>query len=347
MNALLPHPQDIAAGVTRPPAPAAGRGAAGFCVAFVLLPGFDMLALMAGLEPFRRAARQGSGGTVRALLLSVDRAPVPAVQGVAMPVDGGLTDHDDADLTLVIGGEGTEGTLPSVLTGHLRRIWRQGRQVGAVHGGVFALARAGILGGHRFAAHRDHLPVLATHWPDLTPEPTLYCIDRRIVTCAGGVATADLSLRLIHDAMGQTATSDAMQACLITAPRAEDTPQTASVAPRVQTRNPSLHRAIHWIEENFADPDCLKDAVGVAGTSARQLQRLFRIHLGLRPIQYLAEVRLNHARALLTQTEMSVQDVALSCGYNATATFAKLFRERFGVAPSRYSPFRPRALTPA
>lgn len=122
-------------------------------------------------------------------------------------------------------------------------------------------------------------------------------MDRRIVTCAGGIAIADLSLRLIHDSVGQSLAHEAMHACLVTAPRSEDTPQTASVAPRVQTRNPSLHRAVQWIEQNFTDPDCLSQTVEAAGTSARQLQRLFRIHLGLRPIQYLAEIRLNHGLA--------------------------------------------------
>ena len=336
MNALLPLSRDP--GQDTAAAPAADGAA--LTVAFVLLPGFDMLALMAGMEPFRMATRQGRPDRFRAMLLSADRAPVLSAQGVAMPVEGGLSDQTEADLTLVMGGEAADTGLPSVLTGHIRRIWRQGKRVGAVHGGVFALARAGILGGHRFAAHRDHLPALAALWPDLTPEPTLFCIDRRIVTCAGGIATADLSLRLIHDAAGQTLAHDAMQACLITAPRGEDTPQSAAVAPRVQTRNPSLHRAIHWIEQNYADPDCLSQAVEVAGTSARQLQRLFRVHLDLRPIQYLTEVRLNQARALLTQTEMTVQDVALACGYNGTGTFAKLFRDRFGLSPSKYSPFR-------
>lgn len=335
MNAL-PRSCDPEQGTTRA---VSGVRHSAFGVAFVLLPGFDMLALIAGMEPFRVAGRQGGRGAFRLRLLSADRAPVLSAQGIAMPVDGGLSDDAAADLTLVVGGETAEADLPSVLTGHLRRIWRQGRQVGAVHGGIFALARAGILGGHRFAAHRDHLPILATQWPELTPVANLFCLDRRIVTCAGGIAMADLSLRLIHDSAGQAVAHDAMHACLVTSPRGEATPQASPVAQRVQSRNPSLRRAVQWIEQNFADPDCLPKAVSVAGTSARQLQRLFRIHLGLRPIQYLTEVRLNQARILLAQTELPVQDVALACGYNSLGTFTKVFRERFGMSPSRYSPF--------
>lgn len=226
MNALLPRPCAPDLNMPRPAAETPeGRV---LCLAFVLLPGFDMLALMAGTEPFRLAERLGRRGTFRILLLSADRAPVLSAQGVTMSVDGGISDAVEADITLVVGGEAAKASLPSVLTGHLRRIWRQGKRVGAVHGGIFALARAGILGGHRFAAHCDHLPVLAAHWPELTPVATLYCMDRRIVTCAGGIAMADLSLRLIHDSVGQSLAHEAMHACLVTAPRSEDTPQTAS-----------------------------------------------------------------------------------------------------------------------
>lgn len=335
MNAL-PRSRDTGPASTQPLSVARETA---FCVAFVLLPGFDMLALVSGMEPFRVANRVGGRGAFRLLLLSADRAPVLSAQGVSMPVDGGFSDDAAADLTLVVGGEAVEANLPSMLTGHLRRIWRQGRRVGAVHGGIFALAQAGILGGHRFAAHRDHLPVLAAKWPGLTPVANLFCLDRRIVTCAGGIAMADLSLRLIHDSAGQDVAHKAMHACLVTTPRSEATPQAAPVAQRIQTRNPSLRRAVQCIEQHFTDPDCLPKAVDAAGTSARQLQRLFRIHLGLRPIQYLTEVRLNQARVLLAQTELQVQEVALACGYNSLSTFTKLFRERFGIAPSRYSPF--------
>lgn len=337
MNALLPGTRASEQEWSRPACDAPADAL--LCVAFVLLPGFDMLALMAGMEPFRIANRQCRSGSFRLLLLSADRAPVLSAQSVSMPVDGHFSEHAAADLTLVVGGETAAPELPTVLTGYLRRIWRQGRQVGAVHGGVFALAQAGILAGHRFAAHHDHMPILAAQWPELTPVSTLFCLDRRIVTCAGGVAMADLSLRLICDSAGQAVAHDAMHACLVTTPRSEATPQAAPVAQRVQTRNPSLRRAVQWIEQNFADKDCLPRAFAVAGTSARQLQRLFRTHLGLRPIQYLTELRLNQALILLAQTELTVQEVALACGYNSLGTFTKVFRERFGVSPSRYSPF--------
>lgn len=128
MNALLPRPCAPDLDMPRPAAETPeGRV---LCLAFVLLPGFDMLALMAGTEPFRLAERLGRRGTFRILLLSADRAPVLSAQGVAMAVDDGISDAVKADITLVVGGEVAKASLPSVLTGHLRRIWRQGKRVG-------------------------------------------------------------------------------------------------------------------------------------------------------------------------------------------------------------------------
>lgn len=329
MNALLPHPDDVEA------APHEGETT----IDFILLPGFDLLCVAAGLEPLRRVSTSNKRRKLFPRLLSLDGDPVRSEQGLLLPVDGAFSDATGADLTLVFGGERPNFAVAPHLPDQIRRLWRRGRKVGAVQGGIFVLARAGILAGHRFAVHREHLPVFDSTWPSLTPSAEIFCIDRRIVTCAGGIAMADLAVRLIHDNLGANRATEVMQACVITAPRGEGVAQSAPVAPRAQTRNPHLLRAVQWIDQNFLDPDCLQSMPAAAGSSTRQLQRLFKAHLGIRPLQYLTDLRLNHARVLLAETSLSVQEVALACGYNAPGTFAKPFRQKFGVAPSKYSPF--------
>ena len=58
--------------------------------------------------------------------------------------------------------------------------------------------------------------------------------------------------------------------------------------------------------------------------------------MNLSPHQYLAEVRLNHARVLLTATDEPVTDIAFSCGYNSIEHFATAYRQKYNVNPSRY-----------
>ncbi|WP_259781653.1 AraC family transcriptional regulator [Aestuariispira ectoiniformans] len=72
-----------------------------------------------------------------------------------------------------------------------------------------------------------------------------------------------------------------------------------------------------------------------AGMSVSTLKR----RLGEREVSFttlLTETRMRRARDLLGRTEMSIQEVALSCGYESSGYFARRFREVFGLAPSEY-----------
>lgn len=335
MNALAPSPTGHA-GIER--VGGSTPAAAVATVAFVLLRGFDLLSLMAGSEPFRQANRLAGEVRFGIRLLSADGAPVLSCQGVEVQVDGALSDRSDADLTVVFGAEELAGPVPPSVPGQMRRLWRMGFRVGAVQGGIFALARAGILGGTRFAAKKEHMALLALRWPELAPQDRLYSIENRILTCVGGVSAADLSLRVIRDLAGAEAAHEAMRACRMSSVRDEATPQSPPLAGQVTSRSACLRRALRWIEENYAQEDCLAALPDAAGTSARHLQRLFKTHLGMRPLQYLLDLRLDRARLLLSESDLAVQDVAEACGFGSGGRFAKHFRQKFGVTPSRFSP---------
>src|SRR3546814_15040024 len=70
-----------------------------------------------------------------------------------------------------------------------------------------------------------------------------------------------------------------------------------------------------------------------ADLSTRQLERLFRKYLNRSPARYYLELRLNKARLLLLQTNMSVIDVALACGFVSASHFSKCYRDLFGPTP--------------
>src|SRR5690606_20440647 len=72
-----------------------------------------------------------------------------------------------------------------------------------------------------------------------------------------------------------------------------------------------------------------------AGLSTRQLERLFRKYLHRSPARYYLELRLNRARLLLLQTNMSVIDVALACGFVSASHFSKCYRDFFGRTPRK------------
>jgi len=90
-------------------------------------------------------------------------------------------------------------------------------------------------------------------------------------------------------------------------------------------------------------PDGRRDLVGLsreelarlANMSQRQLQRLFREHLGMTPTHYYLTLRLRRARELLLQTDMSIMHITMACGFQSACHFSKSYRDAFGTAPTR------------
>jgi AraC family transcriptional regulator, regulatory protein of adaptative response / DNA-3-methyladenine glycosylase II len=71
------------------------------------------------------------------------------------------------------------------------------------------------------------------------------------------------------------------------------------------------------------------------GVSERHLRRIFEAHLGVAPLPYLQTQRLLAAKALLTDTRLSITDVAASSGFGSLRRFNAAFLQHYGLAPTQ------------
>ena len=89
------------------------------------------------------------------------------------------------------------------------------------------------------------------------------------------------------------------------------------------------------MEENIEEPISPSELARQVGMSTRQLERLFRRYLNRSPKRYYMGLRLQRARNLLLQTDMTVINVALACGFTSPSHFSKCYRNHFGRTPYR------------
>ena len=82
--------------------------------------------------------------------------------------------------------------------------------------------------------------------------------------------------------------------------------------------------------EEFPD---ITEIANVVGCSRRQLERLFRDNIGLSPVRYYRDLRLDRAKRLLSETRLSCMEVVVACGFNGAESFRNAFRRRFGISP--------------
>ena len=99
---------------------------------------------------------------------------------------------------------------------------------------------------------------------------------------------------------------------------------------------PAIERVQHWCEENL-DRDLPAGVLcQIAGMSERSFTRKFRQETGQTVGEYVATVRLDAACRLLTETGLSLKEVARKCGFRSVAALRRAFMLRIGVPPRQY-----------
>lgn len=76
--------------------------------------------------------------------------------------------------------------------------------------------------------------------------------------------------------------------------------------------------------------------VEISGRSPEHLSRNFKKYYNVTPINYILELRLNHAAALLSSSSLSATDICYECGFNSLAWFYDAFTKQFGITPKQY-----------
>jgi transcriptional regulator GlxA family with amidase domain len=140
-------------------------------------------------------------------------------------------------------------------------------------------------------------------------------------------------LHLIGRAHGQDLATEVADQMVYNAVREGTAAQRVSIQSRHGMRNEHLKRAIAMMEaalETPMSPSLIAEDLGI---STRQLERLFGRYLNSTPKHYFMEMRLNKAQNLLVQTEQSVTEIAMACGFQTTSHFSKVYRAHFGTSP--------------
>ncbi len=98
----------------------------------------------------------------------------------------------------------------------------------------------------------------------------------------------------------------------------------------------TLRRLTEYIEHHLGDPIRLQDLADLAGVSRYQLVRRFKESKGQPPHQFVLRRRIERAREMLRQSDRTILEVALSCGFSSQSHFSAAFRLLTGLPPGRY-----------
>lgn len=98
----------------------------------------------------------------------------------------------------------------------------------------------------------------------------------------------------------------------------------------------AIASAVQFIDENYAESISVESLASSAFLSSGRFTELFRMEMGCTPRDYIRHVRLEHAKTLLTSTNMSISEVAQNSGFGESAYLTRVFRQSTGIQPSKY-----------
>lgn len=301
---------------------------------FLLLDKFTMISFAGAIEPLRIANRM-AGEALYTWVLCGEGTERSCSNGATFRLDMGLEEMDREDTILVCGGLDIQRTTTKVVVNWLRREARRGVTIGGICTGGHALAKAGLLDGKKATIHWENQDGFSEEFEDVKLTKSVYVMDGNRWTTAGGISSLDLMLKIIAADHGEDLANTVADQLIYSTIRTDQDTQRLSIPTRIGVRHPKLSQVIQMMEGNIEDPMSPADLAEEVGMSTRQLERLFRRYLNRSPKRYYMELRLQKARNLLMQTDMSVINVALACGFASPSHFSKCYRSHYSTTPYR------------
>lgn len=274
-------------------------------------------------------------------------ARVPTSIGLPLDAIAPLPPALSANAIVVLVGTSSEARLApgaraeadaaaQVVLDWLRRVVAPAKQrVMCVCSGALIAARAGLLDARQCTTHHALCGTLQALAPAAQVlENRLYVTDGLVSTSAGITAGIDMMLQLLADLAGPRLACAVAREMVVYLRRAGADPQ---MSPWLTGRNhlhPALHRVQDALAADPARPWSAAQMAQIACSSPRHLARLFQQYAGVSPLDYLHQLRVAMARALLAQSTLDMEAVAARAGFASARHLRRIWHKFDPAAPS-------------
>ncbi|WP_136439331.1 GlxA family transcriptional regulator [Pacificoceanicola onchidii] len=301
----------------------------------LVTPNFNMAATVGFIDPFRAANYLEGKARFQWQVISPNGGACTASNGLTLETTAlAEVQNGRRDMVVISSSWAPESYNSTPLHTSLWRWAGQGVTLGGLDTGAFILAEAGLLKGRRATVHYEHIDAMQELYPNVTVSEELFVFDEGRITCCGGAASVDFALHIIKGTAGDALANAAARYLFHQTVRPQGAMQSPGLAePMGHLAPAAVKRAIALMEQNLETPLSIPEICDAINLSQRQLNRLFARHVKKTPILYYRDIRLDRARGLVTQTDMSLLEVSVASGFASQVHFSRAYRERFGLSP--------------
>lgn len=302
-------------------------------VIFVLCPDVEILDLAGPVQVFHEANR--CGGDYRVLACAT-RPKLRTDQGIWLSDLEPLPAPQADDLVMVPGFRmASLGEVESGVLDWLRQAHAAGAHVASICTGAFVLGRAGLLAGRQCTTHWTRVDDLRAEFPAAKVLTNRLFVDDGPVTTSAGIASGiDMALSMVERRHGPLVAAAAAREMVVYLRRDGSHHQQSIYLDYRTHLHPGVHRVQDWLIAHPGEHATLEDLARLAAMSPRNLTRAFRQATGISVQEFRTRLRLELARDLLHDPGMTVEAVAVRCGFESARQLRRLWKQAFGTAPS-------------
>jgi transcriptional regulator GlxA family with amidase domain len=302
-------------------------------VTFLIYRDFQLLDAAGPIAAFEIAERH-QPGSYALRVVAAEAGSVMSSAGVSMHA-GSFGRALGVDTLVVAGGDGSRTALSCP---RIRRFIQlcagKARRTSSVCSGAYLLAAAGVLDGKHATTHWSRSRDFARRFPRVHLEPDrIFIKDGSIWTSAGITAGIDLSLALIEEDLGEAIARRTAQQLVVYFRRPGGQSQFSALL-EMERPNGRFAALLDFVRSNLGKPLTVGVLADQACMSSRHFSRAFHAETGMSPAKAIEQLRAEAARAALSGSGRSVQDIARAHGFGNAERMRRTFLRLFGVTPS-------------
>lgn len=210
------------------------------------------------------------------------------------------------------------------------------RRIASVCGGAFVLAKAGLLAGRNATTHWSLSEKLKKNYPDIQVNTNPFFIkDGPVYTSAGVSSGIDLALALVEEDYGRDIAVRVARQLVFYLNRPGFQSQFGNLLPAHDVANVA-NTLQGWLEEHLHEQLDVSRIAAHLNMSVRNFTRVFHKQTGMSPAKFVEKLRIEVARKLLEETDLTLETIAEKCGLGGMVSMRRTFLRHLMVSPSSY-----------
>lgn len=297
------------------------------------------LEMLSAANDIARSRRQLDKLVRLELASGVDTSDLALSGGMRIQCQSTLQNIGSSDLVFIPGVWGNpRSSLPRLkpMMAWLAQQYSAGSTLCSIVTGSFFLAEAGLLQGRSATTHWRFFDDFAKRYPDVKLQRKRFITSDERLYCTGSVnAVRDIMLHFVEQLYGESIANEIARQFTHELKRSYESLLLNEDQQRSH-HDEEIIKVQEWLDQNYQTDIVVSSVAKKFKLSVRSLNRRFKLATNASPLQYLQSLRIDHAKELLKQSNLTVAEVADMVGYQDASYFTSLFKKATAVTPIEY-----------